>query len=182
MPTDLASHVADDAMCTLEHLIHPGCQLPLQAQMTASQIKCTPVLEPGILALTCPECRVYHIFQGFLDLTIFKAGRSLLVGVDLTPEKQGYAYWTNTTGCPEIRLTSSSVEAVRSLVATGQAVTILSDVLYRPWTLDGRRVEKFKPKEAIPTMDVGIAWKKDTAQSPAVKALCEAFTRSLCRA
>ncbi len=52
-------------------------------------------------------------------------------------ERQGLAHWSDATGHPEIKLASASIEAVRSLVAAGQAVTILSDVVYRPWTLDG---------------------------------------------
>lgn len=92
-------------------------------------------------------------------------------------EKQGLAHWTDTTGHPEIRLTSTSVEAVRSLVASGQAVTILSDVIYRPWTLDGRRVERLDVAEPIPTMDVGIAWKAGADLPAPVKLLREAFTQ-----
>lgn len=93
-------------------------------------------------------------------------------------EKQGLAHWTKDTGHPEIKLTSTSIEAVRSLVATGQAVTILSDVVYRPWTLDGRRVERIDVMETIPTMDVGIAWNTVRALSTAAKQLREAFGNS----
>lgn len=94
-------------------------------------------------------------------------------------EKQGLAYWTDLTGHPEIKLTSTSVEAVRSLVAAGQAVTILSDVIYRPWTLDGRRVEKIDLAETIPTMDVGIAWSAAGTLSPAARLLRTAFNKSI---
>jgi hypothetical protein len=37
---------------------------------------------------------------------------------------------------PNVVFRTDSVEAVRSLVATG-AVTILSDMVYRPWSLEG---------------------------------------------
>ena len=94
-------------------------------------------------------------------------------------EKQGLAHWSGETGYPDIKFSSTSVEAVRSLVATGQAVTILSDVVYRPWTLDGRRVEKVDLIEQIPTMDVGIAWKSGTPLTPAATQLREAFNSSI---
>lgn len=93
-------------------------------------------------------------------------------------EKQGRAHWTDETGHPDIKLTSTSIEAVRSLVASGQATTILSDVVYRPWTLDGRRVERVDLVEMIPTMDVGVAWTRRTL-SPAAKLLREAFDKSI---
>ncbi|EKE69350.1 MULTISPECIES: LysR family transcriptional regulator [Roseobacteraceae] len=94
-------------------------------------------------------------------------------------EKQGLAHWTEETGHPDIKLTSTSVEAVRSFVATGQAVAILSDVVYRPWTLDGRRVERIDLAKSIPSMDVGIAWNAGRGLSPAAKRLREAFDKSM---
>ena len=90
-------------------------------------------------------------------------------------QKQGLAYWNDQIGRPNIKLASDSVEAVRSLVATGQAVTILSDVVYRPWTLDGRRVEQIDLADDIPTMDMGIAWSPEKVLSPAAERLRAAF-------
>ncbi|MEM9348672.1 MAG: LysR family transcriptional regulator [Pseudomonadota bacterium] len=94
-------------------------------------------------------------------------------------DRQGLAHWDDATGYPEIKITSSSIEAVRNIVASGQAVTILSDVVYRKWTLDGRRVEKRNLVENIPTMDVGVAWKANRALSPAAKLLRDAFYQKL---
>jgi len=90
-------------------------------------------------------------------------------------ERQGLAHWTAATGQPDIKLASASIEAVRSLVATGQAVAILSDVVYRPWTLEGRRVERVTLSDTIPTMDVGIAWLSERALSPAAEQVRAAF-------
>lgn len=94
-------------------------------------------------------------------------------------DKQALTYWTEQTGQPDIKLESASIEAVRSLVATGQAVTILSNVIYRPWTLEGRRVEKIELVDPIPTMDVGIAWKASRKLNMAEKLLLEAFDKSI---
>ena len=91
-------------------------------------------------------------------------------------QRQGLAYWNDQIGRPDIKLASESLEAVRSLVATGQAATILSDVVYRPWTLDGRRVEQIDLIEAIPTMDMGIAWSPKKDLSPAAERLQAAFS------
>jgi len=93
--------------------------------------------------------------------------------------RQGLAHWTAKTGQPKIKFSSLSIEAVRSLVASGQAVTILSDVVYRTWTLDGRRVEKIQLVEPIPTMDVGIAWLDKIKLDSAAKLLCHAFEKSI---
>jgi DNA-binding transcriptional LysR family regulator len=68
------------------------------------------------------------------------------------------------------------VEAVRSLVANGQGVTILSDMVYRPWSLEGRRIETVATDVEIPTMDVGLALNRSTTLTPAKQALMSYFT------
>ncbi|NTJ43850.1 LysR family transcriptional regulator [Agrobacterium larrymoorei] len=67
-------------------------------------------------------------------------------------------YWDQAGYQPRTVLTTSSVEAVRSLVAAGVGVTILSDMVYRPWSLEGQRIELRRLVETIPSMDVGLAW------------------------
>lgn len=79
-------------------------------------------------------------------------------------------YWAPTALTPNVALRTSSVEAVRSLVANGHAVSILSDMVYRPWSLEGRRIETVSLAERIPPMDVGLVWRKGAAFSPAMAA------------
>ncbi len=67
-------------------------------------------------------------------------------------------YWDAAGKRPNAVLTTSSVEAVRSLVAAGVGVTILSDMVYRPWSLEGQRIEVRRLIEPVPSMDVGLAW------------------------
>jgi len=94
-------------------------------------------------------------------------------------DRQGLAHWNEAKGRPVIRFISRSIEAVRSMVAAGQAVIILSDMVYRQWTLDGRRVERTKLVEKIPTMDLGVAWKANRALSPAARLLRDAVYQRL---
>jgi DNA-binding transcriptional LysR family regulator len=70
-------------------------------------------------------------------------------------------YWKRAGRKPKVLFSTSSVEAVRSMVAAGMGVTILSDMVYRHWSLEGQLIERRDLDEAIPTMDVGIAWKRD---------------------
>lgn len=79
-------------------------------------------------------------------------------------------YWNRTSYRPHTAFRTSSVEAVRSMVASGMGVTILSDMVYRPWSLDGRRVEVASLADRVPTMDVGLAWATDVEKSKAVSA------------
>ncbi|HDZ81344.1 MAG TPA: LysR family transcriptional regulator [Roseobacter sp.] len=84
-------------------------------------------------------------------------------------------YWNSHNARPNIKLRTSSVEAVRSIVANDQGVTILSDMVYRPWSLEGRRIETVPTDVEIPTMDVGLAFNRATAVTPAMKALKSYF-------
>lgn len=79
-------------------------------------------------------------------------------------------YWSRTPHQPRILLRTSSVEAVRSTVANGLGVTILSDMVYRPWSLEGRRIETISLKDPIPAMTIGLGWKQGTEHSPAMHA------------
>ncbi|MEC7764975.1 MAG: LysR family transcriptional regulator [Pseudomonadota bacterium] len=67
-------------------------------------------------------------------------------------------YWRRLGFTPRIKFVTSSVEAVRTMVAAGSGVTILSDMVYRPWSLEGQHLERVDIDELIPPMDVGVAW------------------------
>jgi DNA-binding transcriptional LysR family regulator len=84
-------------------------------------------------------------------------------------------YWNSTPYRPNVILRTSSVEAVRSMVANGSGVAILSDMVYRPWSLEGRRIETIVPADPIPPMSVGLAWRKNVEFSPAMVAVREYF-------
>ncbi len=77
-------------------------------------------------------------------------------------------YWRPTAPQPQVLLRTSSVEGVRSMVANGLGVTILSDMVYRPWSLEGRRIETIVPTDPIPAMSIGLAWKRGVEFSPAM--------------
>ena len=82
-------------------------------------------------------------------------------------------YWNRTKYRPNTVFRTFSVEAVRSMVANGMGVTILSDMVYRPWSLEGQRVEVVSVSDDIPTMDVGLAWSRSADMSDAAKAFME---------
>jgi DNA-binding transcriptional LysR family regulator len=87
-------------------------------------------------------------------------------------------YWSKTPYRPSVRLRTSSVEAVRSIVANGQGVAILSDMVHRPWSLEGRRIETIELSDPIPAMDVGLAWKRGSAFTSAMQAFRDYFRQT----
>ncbi|SQC93164.1 LysR substrate binding domain [Cedecea neteri] len=64
-------------------------------------------------------------------------------------------HWQEKGGQPNVTFTTTSFETVRSLVAKGRGVTILSDLVYRPWSLEGLRVMRKTIEDSATYMDVG---------------------------
>lgn len=82
-------------------------------------------------------------------------------------------YWGQYGLTPSVRLQSCSIEAVRSLVAAGRGVSILSDLVYRPWSLEGQRILRRGLSDRVPSMDVGLIWRLDPGPDEHTHALRE---------
>ncbi|MCZ4282459.1 LysR family transcriptional regulator [Kiloniella laminariae] len=61
---------------------------------------------------------------------------------------------------PNVAFRTRSVEAVRSLVATGAGVALLPNLVYRPWSLEGDRIEIRDVSGDLPAVQVGLAWRR----------------------
>lgn len=88
-------------------------------------------------------------------------------------------YWRPTGLSPNVIFATSSVEAVRSMVANGLGVTILSDMVYRRWSLEGQRIEQRNLATSVPTMDVGLAWRKDRKLGAPARAFADFLSLSI---
>lgn len=79
-------------------------------------------------------------------------------------------YWRRSRQTPSVIFRTSALESVRGMVAEGLGVTILADIVYRAWSLEGRRIEVRDVIEPVPSLDVGIAWRRGKPLSPAAEA------------
>ena len=68
---------------------------------------------------------------------------------------------------PNVAFRTRSVEAVRSLVATGAGVALLPNLVYRPWSLEGDRIEIRDVSGDLPSVQVGLAWRRGAPLSEA---------------
>jgi DNA-binding transcriptional LysR family regulator len=66
---------------------------------------------------------------------------------------------------PRVAFRTRSVEAVRSLVATGAGVSLLPDLVYRPWSLEGDRIESRDVSATLPVVQVGVVWRRGSTLS-----------------
>lgn len=83
------------------------------------------------------------------------------------------AAWARRQLKPRTLLKTSSLEAVRSLVGAGAGIAVLPDFLYRPWTLDAEHVDVRALRDELPTVDVGLVWRRGLALKPAASEFIE---------
>jgi DNA-binding transcriptional LysR family regulator len=97
----------------------------------------------------------------------------VLYDMDETP-KNTERLWDNAKLKPNIAFRVTSIEALRSLVAQGLAVTILSDVVYRPFSAEGLRIFTRPLPDGLPPIEIGLVWPRRTVP-PAVFSPFKAF-------
>ena len=108
----------------------------------------------------------------FIGINDIAAEPLIMLTIDEIEENTGKLL-TALGARPHVAFRTRSVEAVRSLVATGAGVTILSDMVYRPWSLEGDKLESREVSAQIPTMDVGLAWSRSAELSAPARAFIE---------
>jgi len=82
-------------------------------------------------------------------------------------------YWASYGLKPKVAMKTKSPEVIRSLVANGLGITILSDLTYREWSHEGGRIVRRTLTDAIPTMELGFAFRRDGPLPPAVTHIVE---------
>jgi DNA-binding transcriptional LysR family regulator len=84
-----------------------------------------------------------------------------------------HGVWQGQSHRPRTSYASASVEAVRGLVSTNGGVAVLPDLVYRPWSLDGDRVLAKRTRDKLPTVDIGLVWRRLTRHSEAAAMFME---------
>lgn len=81
---------------------------------------------------------------------------------------------------PNYFLRTETVEAVRGYVAQGEGVTVLSEILFRPWTLEGDRMLSKSIVPAVPHMEIGVIWGEDVPFSLCKKTFVDFLSSVIC--
>ena len=74
---------------------------------------------------------------------------------------------------PNVVFRTGSVEAVRSLVAAGIGLTVLPDLVFRSWSLEGRRLEAHDIEAELPKIKAAVVWRRGSGISPATRRLLD---------
>ena len=78
--------------------------------------------------------------------------------------------WRRSGHEPSVTVRTHSVEATRNLVATGCGVSILPEVLFRSWSLDGEQLVAIPLADAPPPLAIGVVWRRGSPVSSAIEA------------
>jgi DNA-binding transcriptional LysR family regulator len=92
----------------------------------------------------------------------------IMLTVDETEENTGKLL-SAFSARPNVAFRTRSVEAVRSLVATGAGIALLPDLVYRPWSLEGDRIESRDISGSLPVVQVGTVWRKGSQLTQAAR-------------
>ena len=167
-------YVTEDTPRFLEHLLING-ELDVAIMLSSA------LSEPQALVvetLTRSPSRVWlsahHELcaQEELSLADCAACDQIVLEVDRIDELMR-AVWARHQLKARTILRTSSLEAVRSLVGAGAGIAVLPDFLYRPWTLDAEHVEVRPLRDALPTVDVGLVWRRGSGLKPAASEFIE---------
>jgi DNA-binding transcriptional LysR family regulator len=145
----------------LEHLLVGG-ELDI-AVMVISNLRDRMALQAEIL-----EISPYRLWMPLghplstaeiISLADIAAEPLIMLTIDEIEENTGKLLMALGAG-PHVAFRTRSVEAVRSLVATGAGVALLPDLVYRPWSLEGDRIESRDISGSLPVVQVGMVWRR----------------------
>lgn len=160
----VAVQALEDSRDYLEHLLVNG-ELDV-AVMVVPDRPTDPALHVEMLGET--PYRIWlpqgHRLTGEREVPLAEiaAEPHVMLSVDEI-EEATQGFWAASGIRPKVAFRTRSVEAVRSLVATGAGVAVLPDLVYRPWSLEGDRIEARPAAEPLPAIRVGIAWRRGAA-------------------
>jgi DNA-binding transcriptional LysR family regulator len=148
--------IVEDSRDYLDHLLVGG-ELEV-AVMVAGVEKSAPALQ--IETMEASPYRLWLPIGHHLAEEPF-----VLLALDEIAQAAEYA-WRRAGVRPPVAIRTRSVEAARSLVATGAGVAILPDLTYRPWSLEGDKIEARDLAEALPPVEVVIGWRRGSPLDP----------------
>lgn len=75
------------------------------------------------------------------------------------------SHWADSKKQLQVAMSTSSLEALRGLVAYGFGVSVLSDLVYRPWSLEGKKIVAVPILEDVAPLEVSVLWPKEREPS-----------------
>lgn len=163
---DVVVRVVEEERAYVEHLLVNG-ELHLALMLVSNledrdALECEAVLRSANRVWLPPD----HPLLGRERIRLADLADEPLIMLTIDEMAETARGWWRAAGLrPRVVLDTASVEAVRSLVATGAGLAVLPDMAYRPWSLEGDRIEARAVEDPLPTVDVGLAWRRGSVLS-----------------
>ena len=167
---DVEISAIEDAGEYLEHLIIGG-ELDV-AVMVTSNLRNQHALQSELFEVSAFRLWIPsdHRLARQQSITLSDVAGEQLIVLDADEMEQEAVKLLSAFGKrPRIAFRTRSVEAVRSLVATGAGVALLPDLVYRPWSLEGDRIVSRDVSGALPVLQVGLVWRRGSEISDAAR-------------
>ncbi|MBV6658498.1 MAG: LysR family transcriptional regulator [Devosiaceae bacterium] len=167
---DVDVHAIEDNGEYLEHLIVGG-ELDI-AVMVTTNLRDTYALESEIFEISPFRLwlPVDHRLARQQSIALSDLADERLIVLDVDEMEREAVNLVSAFGKrPTIAFRTRSVEAVRSLVASGAGVALLPDLVYRPWSLEGDRLQSRDVSGRLPVVRVGLVWRRGSTISEATR-------------
>jgi DNA-binding transcriptional LysR family regulator len=166
--------LVEDTSAHLEHMLVGG-------EIDVALMVLQPDARPSSLRTEVVSLSRYRVWlpighpagrKGRLSLRDVAAETHIILASDELSDALLSLHRTLGTTLPAIFKTDS-VEAARSLVAIRYAIAIMPDLVYRPWSLDGDKIEAHRVSENLPVTEAVIGWRRGSALSTYVQGLID---------
>ncbi len=155
--------LVEDSHDYLEHLL-------LNGEIDLALVTMSGLHNPESLAAEELETYRYRVWvaaghplshQTEVDLTMISEFPQIALIIDEI-EEASESLWRGSGLRARTVFRTHSVEAVRSLVAAGVGVAILPDLVFRPWSLDGQRLEARQILNKLPIVKAALVRRRGT--------------------
>lgn len=100
-----------------------------------------------------------HPLAGQPSVTLEEIARHPYIVLQIDDaEDAAMRHWPDGGKGLKIAMRTASIEALRGLVAYGFGVSILADMVYRPWSLEGKKIIALPVEDGLKPMEVGLLW------------------------
>lgn len=156
----------EDTGSYLEHLLIGGeldVALMITSDLRERMALQSEILETSAFRLWLPA---NHPLLDANSITVGDIAKEPLIALTMDEIEESTGKILASLGArPHVAFRTRSVESVRSLVATGMGIALLPDLVYRPWSLEGDRLERRDVSGLLPLIQVGVAWRKGSSLS-----------------
>ena len=119
-------------------------------------------------------CNTQHRFAALESVTLSDIASECYIQLTIDEaEHNTKMFFAREKQTPNYFLFTKTVEAVRGYVAQGEGVTVLSEMLFRAWSLEGDRILSKPIVPAVSPMEIGVVWRKNAPLTAEKKAFVD---------